>query len=130
MAKVVRELGPGGQRQAEQDLKWNRGTIRKGLHELDHGPIPDAFDQRGRKPTEDRLPHLLTDIRAIVDPQTQADPGLQSRRLYTRISAAEVRRQLIMQKGYSDEALPSEEVIRQRLNRLGYRLRRVAKTKP
>lgn len=41
-----------------------------------------------------------------------------------------MRRQLIAQKGYSDAELPSDEVIRQRLNPLGYRLNRVAKTKP
>ena len=53
-----------------------------------------------------------------------------SQRLYTRLSAAEVRRQLIVQKGYRDAELPTAEVIRQRLNQLGYRLQRVAKTKP
>ena len=130
MAQVVQALGPGGQAQAERDLGWNRGTIRKGLHELEHGAIRDAFEQRGRKPTEARLPQLLDDIRAIADPQTQADPSLMSQRLYTRLSAAEVRRQLIVQKGYRDAELPTAEVIRQRLNQLGYRLQRVAKTKP
>ena len=130
MAQVVQALGPGGQAQAERELGWNRGTIRKGRYELEHGPIRDAFEQRGRKPTEARLPQLLDDIRAIAEPQTQADPSLTSQRLYTRLSAAEVRRQLIIQKGYQDAELPTEEVIRQRLNQLGYRLQRVAKTKP
>jgi len=37
MAKVVRLLGPGGQRQAEKELGWNRGTIRKGSRELSSG---------------------------------------------------------------------------------------------
>lgn len=50
--------------------------------------------------------------------------------MYTRLSAAEVRRQLIEQKGYSDEELPSLETIRRRLNELGYTLKRVAKAKP
>ena len=31
MAKVVKQLGSGGQSQAEQELGWNRGTLRKGL---------------------------------------------------------------------------------------------------
>ena len=131
MAKVVRELGSGGYTLAERELGWNRCTIRKGMGELLSGiPIRDAFEQRGRKPVEEHLPHLLDDIRAIVEPHTQADPSLQTQRLYTRISATEVRRQLIAQKGYSDEELPTAEVIRQRLNRMGYTLKRVAKTKP
>ncbi|MDJ0591887.1 MAG: hypothetical protein QNJ72_18145 [Pleurocapsa sp. MO_226.B13] len=36
------------------------------------------------------------------------------------MSAAGVRRQLIEQKGYQDEALPSVETIRHRLNEMGY----------
>ena len=128
--KCPHVLGRGGQRQAEKELGWNRGTLRKGLKELEHGAIRDAFEQRGRKPIEERLPNLLSDICAIVEPQTQADPTLQSQRLYTRISAAQVRHQLSSQKGYSEEKLPSEEVIRQRLNQMGYRLRRVVKAKP
>ncbi|MEM9117015.1 MAG: hypothetical protein AAGD09_03935 [Cyanobacteria bacterium P01_F01_bin.56] len=76
MAQVVQALGPSGQTQAERELGWNRGTIRKGRYELEHGPIHDAFEHRGRKPTEARLPQLLDDIRAIAEPQTQADPSL------------------------------------------------------
>ena len=37
MARTVKELGPGGQRRAERELDWNRGTLRKGLHELASG---------------------------------------------------------------------------------------------
>jgi hypothetical protein len=73
---------------------------------------------------------LRSDIGDIVDPYSQADPTLKSKRLYTRLSAAEVRRQLIQQKGYRDEELPTAEVIRQRLNEMNYRLKRVVKAKP
>ena len=131
MAKVVKELGKGGQILAEQELKWNRGTIRKGMQEYTSGiEIEDAFHRRGRKAIEDKLPHLLDDIRNIVDPETQADPTLHSERLYTRMSAPRVRIQLMEKKGYTHEELPSSEWIRQRLNLMGYRLKRVAKTKP
>ena len=41
-----------------------------------------------------------------------------------------MRRQLIAQTGYSNEELPTSEVIRQRLNQMGYRLKRVVKAKP
>lgn len=131
MAKVVKELGKGGQILAEQELDWNRGTIRKGMQEYTSGiEIEDAFHRRGRKPIEAKLPQLLSDIRELVEPETQADPTLQSERLYTRMSAPRVRIQLIESKGYTHEELPSSEWIRQRLNLMGYRLKRVAKTKP
>nr|WP_197985728.1 ISAzo13 family transposase [Leptolyngbya sp. Cla-17] len=131
MAEVVKGLGIGGQSQAEQQLGWNRGTIRKGMRELTTGQaMVDGYSRSGRKRVETRLPHLLEDIQAIVDAQSQIDPSFKSSRLYTRLSAAQVRQQLILQKGYPDEALPSEETIRQRLNELGYHLRRVAQIKP
>lgn len=131
MARTVRELGPGGQSMAECALGWNRGTIRQGMHELTSGvTCVEAFRLRGRKSAETHLPHLLDDIRAIVDSQSQADPQFRSRRLYTRLSAPEVRRQLIAQKGYTDAALPTAETIRVKLNALGYTLTKVAKTHP
>lgn len=130
MAEIVQELGPGGQRLAQRELGWSRETIRKGQHETASGIVcVDAFSARGRHRVEQRLPDLLTDIRAIVDEQSQTDPSFKSTRLYTRLSAAEVRRQL-QQKGYDKTLLPSEETIRQRLNQLGYQPSRVAKAKP
>ena len=131
MARTVKELGPGGQRLAERELGWNRITIRKGTHELKSGFIClDAFSARGRKRAEVHLPHLLDDIRAIVDGQSQTDPQFRTQRLYTRLSAAEVRRQLIAQKGYQDTALPTVQTITAKLNALGYFAKKVAKSKP
>jgi len=131
MARTVTEWGPGGQRRAERELGWSRATIRKGARELESGfAIVDAFALRGRKRAEDHLPHLLADIVAIADGQSQADPQFRSNRLYTRLTAAEVRRQLIAQKGYTDDELPTVQTIGAKLNALGYTLRAVAKTQP
>lgn len=131
MARTVRMLGEGGQRLAERELGWNRGTIRKGEHELKQGIVClDAFSSRGRKRSEDHLPNLLADITAIVDAQSQADPQFRTTRLYTRLTATEVRRQLIAQKGYSDVGLPTAETISTKLNELGYSPKKVAKTQP
>ena len=90
----------------------------------------DNFAARGRKPTEAHLPNLLTDIAAIVDSQSQVDPQFRTNRLYTRLDAAEVRRQLIAQKGYSDDDLPTERTISTKLRDLGYYPSTVAKTQP
>ncbi len=131
MARTVKQLGPGGQRRAERELGWNRGTIRKGTRELESGfAIVDAFALRGRKRAEERLPHLLADLTAVVDGQSQADPRFRTNRLYTRLTAAEVRRQLIAQRGYTDAELPTVQTIGAKLNALGYTLRAVAKTQP
>ncbi len=131
LARTVKELGPGGQRLAERALGWNRQTIRKGLAELDSGlTCLDAFSLRRRKRAEEHLPTLLHDLKAIVNGQSQTDPDFRSSRLYTRLSAQEVRHQLIVQKGYSDEELPTTRTISTKLRDLGYYPTKVAKTQP
>ena len=131
MARTVKELGPGGQQRAARELRWGRTTIRKGMHELTSGVIClDAFTRRGRKRAEEHLSNLLTDIQAIVDSQSQADPPFRTTHLSTRLTAAEVRRQLSAQKGYADTALPTAETIGTKLNELGYYPQKVAKSQP
>jgi len=131
MARTVLALGKGGQRLAERELGWNRKTIRKGQEDLSHEMVClDAYSSRGRKRSEEHLPNLLSDIKAIVDGQSQADPQFRTNRLYTRLTATEVRRQLIGQYGYRDEDLPTAETIASKLNSLGYSLKKVAKTQP
>jgi hypothetical protein len=131
MARTVAAMGRGGQRWAQENLGWCRETIRKGAHELRSGmTCLDAFHCRRRKPAEEHLPRLLDDIRAIADGQSQADPKFQTDRLFARISAAEVRRQLISTRGYTDEELPTQQTINKKLNLLGYSLSRVAKCRP
>jgi hypothetical protein len=131
MAKTVQELGNGGQRLAERQLGWNRELIRKGKREVESGIVcVDAFSARGRKPIETRLPKLLEDIKSIVDSQSQIDPSFKTNRLYTRLSVAQVCDQLVENQGYCSDELPCQETIRSRLNQLGYRPSKVAKTQP
>ncbi len=131
MARTVKELGAGGQRMAERELGWNRETIRKGARELESGiAYKDNFSARGRKPAEAHLPNLLKDIRDIVDSQSQTDPQFRNKRLYCRLSAGEVRRQLIVQKGYSEDELPTGQTINSKMNDLGYYSKKVAKSQP
>jgi len=50
MAETVCSIGEGGQRTAEKALRWNRSTIRKGMHELQSGiHCIENFSRRGRK---------------------------------------------------------------------------------
>ena len=131
MARTTKELGPGAQRKAAAELGWNRETIRKGTHELESGlTCQDAFGARGRKKAEELLPDLLSDIKGIVDTQSQTDPQFRNQRLYTRLSAAEVRRQLILQKAYTDKELPTATTIATQLNLLGYYPAKLARSKP
>lgn len=131
IAQIVLELGYGGQSKAEKELGWNRGTIRKGISEVISGvPQMDNYHARGRKKVEWYLPSLLSALKTIVDCNSQTDPSFKSKRLYTRLSAKQVRGELIHQYNYQEQELPSTETIRQKLNQLGYYPQRVAKTQP
>ncbi len=69
MGRVVNLLGCGGQRFAEQDWDGIVAPFAKVKQELQTGQsIKDGFNKRGRRRAEDHLPHLLDDIRAIVEP--------------------------------------------------------------
>jgi hypothetical protein len=129
-AEVARELCGGCARRAERRFGWGRETVAKGLHERAHGVrCLENFAARGRQRSEDKDPRLAADLRAIVEPHTYADPGLQSARRYTNLSAAEVRDALV-KKGHRKAALPSERTLRDILNRMNYRLKRIQKGKP
>ena len=131
MAQVVELLGWGGQRLAEQRFGWDRKTIRKGQHELYSGePVVDGRYRSGRKRAEGHLPRLIEDICAIVEPTGQADPTFKSTRVYSPITAKEVRVRLIRERGYSDQALIGERSLRSKLNELGYRPQRIKKCEP
>ena len=131
MAEITAEFFEGNARQAERELGWGRATIEKGVRELATGiECVDNYSARGNKLTEENLPHLAPDIRELVDPHSQIDPKFQTPLVYTRITAQAVRQAWIEVKGYRDNELPHENTSGPILNRLGYRLRRVQKTKP
>jgi hypothetical protein len=130
MAETVAALGLS-QRRAERQLGWARDTIRKARHELRSGiTCADNFSARGRKPAEFHLPDLFPDICDPVRDNLQTDPTFQTTGLYCRLSASEVRKQLIERKGYTDERLPSVQTVGDKLNLLGFRLRTVIKSRP
>src|SRR3954467_1732364 len=129
--QVCLGLWDGNPRQAERRFGWGRDTVQKGLHEARQGiRCVEDFAARGRQRSEDKDPQLAADIRAVVEPHTQADPELKSPRRYTNLSAREVLEALKGQKGYSDDRLPKERTMRDILNRMGYRLKRIQKAKP
>jgi hypothetical protein len=130
MAEVTLKLCAGNARKAERRFGWGRETVSKGLHELQQGVrCLENFAARARPRREEKTPQLAQDIRAIVEPHTQADPELKSARRYSNLSAAEVL-EALLKEGYAKENLPSERSMRDILNRMNYRLKRIQKGKP
>jgi len=130
MAEVATELCAANARQAEARFGWGRQTVEKGLHEARSGiQCLENFTARSRRRSEDKDPQLAADIRILVEPHTQADPELKSSRRYANLSAEEVRDALIA-KGHEAKKLPSIRTLRDILNRMNYRLKRIRKGKP
>jgi hypothetical protein len=131
IARATRDHFGGNARAAERALGWGRETIEKGLYELNSGiQCLDNYSARGNKKSEERNPNLKEDICSIAELKTQADPSLKSSLIYTKITAKSVSEILRKEMGYSSENIPSNNTIGNILNRLGYRLKRIQKTKP
>jgi hypothetical protein len=126
---VCEKLCQGSPRKTEERFGWGRETVSKGLRIQSVVPPETRCETRGKQRSEDRNPQLAIDIRLVVEPHTHPDPELKSERLYTNLSAAEVRQRL-MERGYSSDELPSERTLRDILNRMNYRLKRIQKGKP
>lgn len=132
LARCCKTLCDQSPRKAEERFGWGRQTIAKGLRELQRNePEPSEAEgkRRGRLPIEQNNPQLAIDIQLIVEPHTHCDPELKTSRQYANLSAAEVREALV-EKGYDKRQLPAERTIRDILNRMNYRLKRIQKGKP
>jgi len=131
MAKVTEDYFDGSARKAETILGWCRHSVQLGLHERRSGLVcVDNYRARGRRQSAELLPHLEADICSLVDAQAQADPKFQSTFLYARISARAVREALVSETGYAERALPTRQTIGERLNRMGYRLKKHKRPSP
>jgi hypothetical protein len=130
-AQVADRLCDGNARRAERRFGWGRANIAQGQHELrSRIRCLEDTSTRGRPRLEESDPQLATDIRAIVEPHTQADPELKTARRYCNFSAAEVLEVLRPNERYRTARLPSERTMRDILNRMNYRLRPIRKSKP
>lgn len=130
-AKITIEFLGGNLRKGEAIFGWGRQVVALGIKEVESGYVCYVeIHKRGDKKTEEKWPDLEQDIRELVEPHSQVDPKFRTPFVYTRITARAVRQALIDSKGYTDEQLPTERTINNILNRLGYRLRRVQKSKP
>ena len=130
LGRLALDIGKGGRMLVSKTLGISRHTLRKGIQEIESGEdIVDRFHERGRHKTEQTSPELVASLRKIVDGASQTDPQFKSTRLYTRLSAKSVSEELVKQ-GYLVEDIPSENTLYNIMKRLGYKRRKVGKTKP
>jgi hypothetical protein len=130
-AEMTTKYCRGNPRCAERVFGWGRDAVNTGLNELRSGiRCVENYSTRGRPKSEERSPQLVQEIHALVEPKTQADPKFQTPLACTRITAKAVRERLAAIAAGGARHVPAERTVYDILNRLGYRLRRVQKTKP
>lgn len=130
-AEMAIKYCEGSPRRAEQVFGWGREAVNTGLNELRTGiRCVDDFSARGRHKTEEVAPELIPQIHALVEPASQADPKFQTPLAFTRITAKAVHQHLEANAAKTGRPVPAQRTVYDILNRLGYRLRRVRKTKP
>jgi hypothetical protein len=129
MGDVTLSLLDGKHRVAENVFGWNRSTVEVGINEFKTGIMCiNDISLRLNPATEVKHPKLLADISAIMEPQSESESSLRTTLLYTHMTAKVVYDALV-EKGWTVELLPTVRTISNILNRQGYRLRTVAKTK-
>ena len=130
-AEMAVKYCQGSARRAEQVFGWGREAVNTGLNELRTGiRCLEDFSTRGRRKTEEASPELIPQIHMLVEPLSQADPKFQSPLAFTRMTAKAVHQHLEAERAKTGRPVPAERTVYDILNRLGYRLRRVRKTKP
>jgi len=130
-ASIALKYFSGSARKTERQMRWGREGVETGLGEARTGiRCLDNFKGRGRKRTEDALRGLETDVRAVAELHTQADPAVKTCLTYTRLTGKSLKKALVKVKGYAEDQIPSENTLRNILNRLGFNRKRVQKSKP
>jgi len=120
----------GSPRFARELFGWSPNSIRKGFAEKEMNCIIVDHKRTGRTKYTATLANLQTDIRSLVDPNSQTHPTFENTFRYTRMTAKAVLEALVREKGYKKEELPALSTMRELLGKMDYRLRRVQKTKP
>ena len=130
-AEMAIKYCQGNPRRAEHVFGWGRDAVNTGLNELRTGiRCLENYSTRGRRKSEEKSPELVQEIQTLVEPESQADPKFQTPLAYTRITAKAVHERLVANTAGDGRHVPAERTVYDILNRLGYRLRRVQKTKP
>ncbi|MBI5659850.1 MAG: transposase [Nitrosomonadales bacterium] len=129
MGDVTLLLLDGKHRVAEDVFGWGRYAVEVGIKEFQTGiSCVNDISARLKPKTEEKNPELMSEIRAIMGPHSESEPGLRTALLCANMTAKAVYDALVG-KGWTEESLPTVRTISNIMNRQGYRLRTAAKTR-
>ena len=130
-AEMTLKYCDGNARRAEEVFGWGRQNIEVGLAEKRTGieclSLHAAFS--GRRRWEDQYPEAAAALIELALTHSQQDPTFRTTVSYTRLTAKSALDGL-RQQGIPEAALPALSTMAVILNRLGFRLRPVVKSKP
>ena len=129
MGDVTVTLLDGKPRVAEDIFGWGRATVELGMNEFRTKIVcVNDLSVRKKPKVEEKNPKLLSDIVEIMTPHSSAEPSLRTTFSYTDLTAKAVYA-FLLERGWTEEELPTQRTISNILNRQEYRLRTVAKAK-
>jgi len=131
VAEMALKYCNGSARKTETLFGWGRDLVITGLGEKRTGItcLSAQSAVSGNTRWEDRYPDAAEKLRHLAESHAQQDSSFTTDIAFTRLTAEEALKQL-QQKGISKEQLPANGTMAKILNRLGYRLRPVVKSKP
>lgn len=87
------------------------------------------IETRGRKALTTIYPELKQDITKIIEDNLSVDPHFKTEKQYVRLTVKEIKQQLINTGKYGEKSF-SNSSLNNLLNKMGYNLKKVKKTKP
>lgn len=130
-AAMTLQYCDGNARRAEEVFGWGRHNIAVGLAEKRTGIVCLSLHApfSGRPRWEEQYPQAAEALVELALAHSQQDPTFRTTVSYTRLTARTAIAGL-RQQGIEDAALPAPSTMAVILNRLGFRLRNVVKSKP
>jgi hypothetical protein len=129
MGDVTLSLLNGKHRTAESVFGWNRSAVEIGIKEFQTGiSCVNDISTRLKPKTEEKNPHLLSEIQAIIKPNSKSDSSSDTTLPHTNMTAKAVYDALV-EKGWPTESLPTVRTISNIMNRQHYHLNTAAKIK-
>lgn len=130
-AKITLKYLNGSSRMAERVFGWGRHNVELGLAERRTGIecIGAQSGYSGAKLWEEKHPKVAVALQQLAEAEAQQESTFQTTIAYTRLTAQEALKQLQSQ-GFGEKELPAASTMAVILNRMGYRLRNVVKSKP
>lgn len=88
----------------------------------------DKLKNRGRKKTSEIFPNLISDIETVIEKYKEVDSHFKTDTLFITIDPASIIEELVSKFDYPPE-FACYNTIKKILNEMGYKLKRISKTK-